>query len=187
MNTEADPPYPFQHEGPVLAVGNAWCLHEDLVRAQQLFPSASIMAVNGAAREVLANFLFSYHPERFIETGFDWIRHQRRLFGNEFTVHGSRCLPGMPWVEFWWNRSRGGGGSIWGARKVLKLLGFDPVIICGSPMIAGPYTGNHNLGGMMHIENVVNQYLSEIASDTDWHKGCYSMSGQTREILGSLP
>ena len=176
--------YPSQHSGPVFVCGNAACLPDDLERARKLFPPAQVIAVNGAAREVKADFLFSCHPERFIERGSEWIRHQRRLFGNTFTVHGASFKPDMPWVDYWWQEARGGGGSAWGARKVAKLMGFDTVVLCGCPLLPGNYTG-HRMGLNMTKPEIVSQYAAEIASDTDWHKGCYSMSGATKDILGS--
>ncbi|MEK7124980.1 MAG: hypothetical protein AAB864_01100 [Patescibacteria group bacterium] len=144
-----------------------------------------IIAVNGAAREVKAIALFSYHPQRFIERGSDWIRHQTRLFGPDFTVHGSRWEPDMPWVDYWWEAARGGGGSAWGARKLAWLMGFAPVILVGCPLLPGNYTG-HRLGLNMTKPEIVAQYAAEIESDIDWHQGAYSMSGRTREILGEF-
>ena len=184
MNTEANPLYTLAHDGVAFVCGNAACLHDDLERARKLFPSAAVMAVNGAAREVKADFLFSYHPVRFIERGSEWKRNQCRLFGNTFTVHGSKYLPDMPWVDFWWEGARGKGGSAWGARKVLGLMGFSPVILCGAPLVPMNYAG-YRPGMLMTQPEIVGQYAAEIASDTDWHKGCYSMSGATKDILGS--
>lgn len=143
------------------------------------------MAVNGASREIRANFLFSFHPERFVECGSEWIRHQRRLFGSAFTVHGAKFLPNMPWVDFWWERARGKGGSAWGARKVAGLMGFSPVVLCGAPLVPMNYA-SHRMGMNMTKPEIVRQYASEIESDIDWHEGAYSMSGRTREILGGL-
>ena len=185
MNNRSSPPYHLVHDGPAIVCGNAACLHDDLEIARKIFTSAAIMAVNGASREVRADFIFSYHPERFIEIGSEWKRHQRRLFGNTFTVHGASFKPDMPWVDYWWPLARGGGGSAWGARKVAGLMGFSPVVLCGAPLVPMNYT-NHRMGMNMTKPEIVGQYAREIASDVDWHEGCYSMSGRTREILGSL-
>lgn len=164
-------------------VGNAFCLDEDYRAAKKLFPSAPCIAVNGAAREVKALALFSCHPERFVEKGCEWIRHQQRLFGDDFSVHGSKYLPAMPWVAHWWPDARGAGGSAWGARKLAWLMGFEPVILVGCPLLPGNYAG-HKPGALMTRSDVVAQYASEIASDKDWHEGAYSMSGATKDILG---
>ncbi len=163
--------------------GSALCLHDDLARAWKIYPGAPVIAVNGAAREVKAFALFSYHPQRFIERGFEWIRHQRRLFGPDFTVHGSKMLPNMPFVQYWWKGARGNGSSAWGARKLASLMGFNKVILCGCPMVAGDYAG-YRLGGLMTQPDVTEQYAREIEADKEWHEDAFSMSGRTGEILG---
>ncbi|MCR4282380.1 MAG: hypothetical protein NUV72_05070 [Bauldia sp.] len=165
-------------------VGNAFCMQDDIDRARVLFPNAPVIAVNGASREVKALALFSYHPERFIEKGCEWIRHQRRRFGPGFTVHASKYVPGCPHVDHWWEGARGKGGSAWGARKLASLMGFGPVILCGCPLVPGNYA-NHRPGMIMTRAEVVGAYAFEIKADADWHEGCYSMSGATKEILGA--
>lgn len=151
-----------------------------------MFPKAPVIAVNGASREVKALALFSYHPERFTERGYDWIRHQSRLYGPGFSVHGSKFVPGCPSVQFWWEDARGGGGSAWGARKLAWLMGFNPVVLVGCPLTPGNYAG-HRPGMIMARVDVTEQYAAEIEADKDWHEGAYSMSGRTKEILGGLP
>lgn len=63
-------------------------------------------------------------------------------------------------------------------------MGFDPVILVGCPLTVGPYANHSNLGGMMHLPNVVDDMLRGIETDKEWHAGCFSLSGRTREILG---
>lgn len=180
----SSPSYPHRHSGPAIVAGNAWCLDDDIKAARVIVGDAPVIAVNGAAREVKAIALFSYHPQRFIERGCEWIRHQRRLFGDGFTVHASRHETGMPYVDHWWEDARGGGSSAWGARKLAWLMGFDPVILVGCPMLPGNYAGDRP-GMNMTRPEIVSQYASEIASDVDWLEGAFSMSGATREILGA--
>ena len=178
---------PFSFTGACIVAGNAWNLHEDLEAVRAKIGDVPVIAVNGASREVKAIALYSAHPQRFVELGCEWIRHQRRLFGDGFTVHSSnKSIHGdLPFVQHWWNIT-GGGGSAWGARKIAKLMGFSTVVLCGCPLTPGNYTG-HRLGMNMTKPEIVEQYASEIASDVDWHEGCYSMSGATRDILGCLP
>lgn len=177
---------PFSFSGTCIVAGNAWCLHEDLAKARKIIGDVPIIAVNGASREVKAIALYSCHPHRFMEKGSEWIRHQRRLFGEGFTVHSSNKTKhgDLPYVNYWWHIP-GGGGSAWGARKVARLIGFTKVVLCGCPLVPGNYTG-HRMGMLMSKQEVTDQYASEIASDTHWHEGSYSMSGKTREILGCL-
>ena len=71
----------------------------------------------------------------------------------------------------------------WGARKLAWLMGFEPVILCGCPLVPGNYAG-HRPGMIMTRAETMEPYLREIAADVDWHEGAFSMSGATREILG---
>ena len=182
----ANPPYSSRHSGPVLVCGNAWRLHEDLAEARKLFPQAPCIAINGAAKEVKAFALYSWHPHRFTKAPFSWIEKQRAYFGSGFSVHGARPYPDMPWVEHWWHPTKkGGGGSAWGARKMAWLMGFETVVFCGCPLEPGPYVGNHGLGGFMMQADIVQTYVDQIKADKDWHEGARSMSGATRNILGA--
>ena len=138
-----------------------------------------VIAVNGAAREVKAFALASQHPENFIARGAEWVRHQRRLFGNDFTTHATKPHPAVDYV---WD-IRLAGGSAWIARKIARYMGFDTVILCGCPMVTGNYAG-HRPGLLMSKPAVVDELLAQIKRDTDWHAGCYSMSGKTKDILG---
>ena len=182
----SSPPYPLRHEGPALVVGNAFCMADDLAAARAIFGDVPVIAVNGAAREVKAFALFSAHVSRFMEYGYEWIGHQRNLFGPGFTVHGARERPNMPWINYWWGAMPGGGGSAWGARKVAAFMGFNPVILCGCPLVPGCYAG-FRPGMAMADPAVVEPYRREVEADVDWHDGAYSMSGATREILGLWP
>jgi hypothetical protein len=77
--SQALPPYPHYHSGPCLVVGNAACLPDDIEKARRLFPEAPCIAVNGAAAEVKAFALYSYHPERFIT--HRWLEGARKVAG----------------------------------------------------------------------------------------------------------
>lgn len=179
LNPKAFPSYPFQHSGSVLVCGNAFCLHDDLARA----PNLPIIAVNGASGEIKADFLYTKHPIRFVERGYEWIGRQRKFHEN-FTVHGSKFHENMPHVQYWWEGARGGGGSGWGARKLSTLLGFDSVILCGMPLDPGGYASGR-LSKLMNKPDVIDGYRREIEADTEWHEGVLSMSGWTAQILGS--
>ena len=154
-----------------------------MARARAIVGEVPVIAVNGAARDVKAFAIYSQHAERFTQRGFDWIRHQKRLFGPDFTVHSARWRDGCPWVQYWWPEATGPGSSAWDARKVAWLMGFETVILCGCPLVPGPYV-DYRLGGLMHRADVVDSYLLAIAADVDWHPGVYSMSGRTGELFG---
>ncbi len=176
---------PFSFNGVCIVSGNAWCLHQDLTEARKIVGDVPVIAVNGASKEVKAIAIYSVHPQRFIERGYEWIRHQSRLFGDGFTVHSSNKEKNgdLSYVQYWWHIP-GGGGSAWGARKIAKLMGFTTVVLCGCPLTPGNYA-DHSMGMNMTKPEIVGQYAREIESDVDWHEGCYSMSGATKAILGS--
>lgn len=171
--------YPHKHFGPALVCGAAWCLHEDLKYARKTYPNASVIAVNGASGELKAQFLYSKHPSRMPQ----WIERQKQ-FGNDFTVHGSKYQPNMPWIQYWWSDARGGGGSAWGARKLATLLGFSPVILCGAPLDPGGYASSP-IAKLMRRQDVIDRFREEIKADIDWHENVFSMSGWTKEFLSS--
>jgi len=165
---------------PIIVAGNAACLFEDLAKAKAQYGDIPVIAVNGAAKEIPAPYLFSQHPTHFISHG--WIRKQK-LVNTYFEVYSNGEPEDLPYIDHWVDIPRG-GGSAWGARKLATLLDFDFVILCGCPLEPGPYVGNHNLGGYMHMENVVKDLQDAIAADTEWHQNCISMSGWTKELLG---
>lgn len=175
----AFPSYPFSHQGAVIVAGNAACLFHDLERARAVYPDAPVIAVNGAAREVNAFALYSKHPDRF--ESLRWAHHQRRKFGDDFSTHAS-----TEGADYCWPGTKGGGGSAWGARKMARFMGFELVILCGCPLVPGPYSDNSNLGGFMHRDDVVADLRAGIAADVDFHDGCVSCSGWTAETLGEL-
>lgn len=165
--------------------GNAWSLHDDLARGWAIYPDAPVIAVNGAAGEVKAIALYSKHPERFSNPGWQWAEYQQRRFGGGFTVHSSNQVghPTAGRVEFWWEDARGGGGSAWGARKLAWLMGFEPVVMCGCPLVAGNYA-SHKPGVLMAQDVVINRLRRQIEAEPEWHDGVSSMSGWTREFFG---
>ena len=114
--------------------------------------------------------------------GGHWIQKQYR-FHEDFTVHGSAFHENMPWIDYWWESARGGGGSGWGARKLASLLGFSAVILCGMPLEPGNYASG--LSKLMKNPEIIDNLRREIESDVDWHEGVTSMSGWTREFLCS--
>jgi len=153
-------------------------------KAATAYSDVPVIAINGASREVKAFALFSYHPQRFVEAPYRWIEWQRKKFGNGFSVHGTKSTNDMPFVDHWWPGTSGSGGSMWGARKLAWLMGFDPVILCGCPLVPGNYAG-HKLGMLMAHQDVIDRYRHEIQQDEDWHEGVISMSGWTQEFFCS--
>jgi len=177
------PPYSSCHSGPCIVAGSASCLFDDLKRVQEKYNNLPIIAVNGASKLVSAIALYSRHPERFIERR--WLESHRFFFGDEASVHADILATKKPTcVDYWWTGTWGGGGSAWGARKLAAYLGFDLVILCGCPLVAGPHIGGLSFASFMHDEDVIKDLRHGIEKEPEWHDGARSMSGWTAEILG---
>lgn len=183
------PPYPHRHNGPVLVCGFAWNLIDDVTEARKRYPSAPIIAVNGAAGAVKAQLLYSQHPLRMPK----WISQQRQRFGDGFEVHAAGkahratkmgVIPPMPWVDYYWDGIGSNGTSTWGARKLAASMGFDLVVLCGMPLEVGRYADGRGSKSFSQ-QQVVEHYRKKVERDIDWHPGCHSMSGWTRELLGA--
>lgn len=185
----AVPPYSRSHHGPVIVCGNAWCLFDDYKAATLLYPNVPVIAVNGAARNVRANFLFTQHPRKFST----WVGYQTSRFWDKFTTHAAgkahtRTNLGVkieewPLVDYWWDGIASGGTSAWGARRLAIALGFEEVILCGVPLVPGKYAE----GGISKSNNsqeTMEHYRGQIERDTEMHDGVFSMSGWTREFFG---
>lgn len=177
------PSYSFAHSGPVLVCGNAACLFDDVSRARSVVGDVPVIAINGAAKVIKADALYSKHPERFIT--FRWLDGQQFHFNTTPTIHADTRAKEKPaCVDYWWEGIWGGGGSAWDARKLAHYLGFDLVVLCGCPLVPGPYTNGGGIGGYMTDKNVVQDLRDGLEKDSKWHTGAYSMSGWTRELLG---
>lgn len=190
-NENALPPYPLRHSGPVLVCGNAWCLKDDFERARALRPEAPVIAVNGAAGQVRAEHLYSYHFSHFVRKG--WLDRQKRKFGDcHFTVHGpggrnpkvqAMRKRSAPWVDYWWPAARGGGTSAWCAVKLAGSMGFTEIVLCGAPIEQGVYADGR-MARDFNRREILDHYREYIQRDTDWHQGVKSMSGWTGDFFG---
>lgn len=180
----------FEHSGPVLVCGSAWCLSDDLALARAFYPDAPVIAANGAAEHVRADHLYSQHPLKIPR----WLSRHEARFGSRPVVHAGGashwrnnlgCVPETPWVDYRWYGVASKGSSGWGARRLAAALGFDLVILCGMPMDPGGYEG----GGISKVNtkpHVMDHYREHILRDTALHVGVLSMSGWTRTQFGSV-
>ena len=166
--------------------GNAWCLHDDLSAARKVkeLREAPVIGVNGSSRNTKLDFLFTQlHQDKLPQ----WIKYQKSWFHSDFTVHsngdGSEASK-YKWVNYWWQGVAGRGTSTWAARKVAKLMGFAPVILCGAPLSVGGYCGRElNARHFLH-EPSLEFYREGVLQDVEWHNDVFSMSGWTREFFG---
>jgi hypothetical protein len=192
-NHHASPPYPLAHSGTVLVCGFGPGFFEDLERARALRPDAQVIAINEACKAVRAFAIFTLHPEKLRR-----FREQQDLhFGKgHYTCHtgGKHCakMAGNPLLDYGWPAASGGGTSVWTAQKMARLMGFEERILVGAPLIHGNYADRSPAKGFREgwqrrdgKGEVLANYRAFVERDTDWHEGCYSMSGFTREVLGA--
>ena len=90
------PSYSVRHRGACLVVGSALSMAEDLIAARITFGDVPVVAINGASREIKADFLYSHHADRLDR----WVRkHCDGIFEQELWA----------WCRDadWWPRDRG--------------------------------------------------------------------------------
>ena len=183
----ATPPYTEEHEGVVLVCGHAFCFADDLQKAREIYPAAPAIAVNGAAGDVKAFALFTQHPIKLPK----WIKQQQDRFGGGFSTHAAgkhhiaTKLGHNPRLEVqhWWEYVAGRGTSVWAARVMAGLMGFDKIVLVGAPLEVGGYA-NGELSKLMMRDDVMQGYRDYVEQDTFWHDGAISMSGWTKDLLG---
>jgi len=177
--------YPHQHEGALLIVGTAWTMQEDFERARQLRPKAMVMGINRTAQFIKCDFLFSIDRENIGH----WRELQETSFGKgHFSYHsfeptGNKTVWDYPGVDYWWEKNEGNGTSAWGAAKIAARMGFDDLILCGVPLMPGPYTDGEPAPTFDDQRNIDNMRL-KIETDEYMHGIVSGMSGWTREFFG---
>jgi hypothetical protein len=199
----------------MLVVGSAPCLYEDIERALKLRPFASIMLVNGACTAIEnAEHVLAGHEEK--AEFFARERKARYPNGPQYRLHAcahphrKQMMSKMfPSVTDWWPHEVGAGAT--SASKGIRLafmLGADEVILCGCPMDQpGYFEGEakvpqhvscqrigdhgmaHGLGIPVQETRIVKAYRSRFKqlAETEFKGRVFSMSGFTREQLGSPP
>lgn len=191
FNDHAMPPYPHRHSGSVLVCGFGPGFYDDLDRAKQLRPGAAVIAVNEAVKAVDAFAFFTLHPEKIATR---WRPLRRQYFGTPIPVHsGGRSFEKrshIPGVDYWWRQAAGGGTSVWAAARMAKLMGFEERILVGAPLEYGNYADGNFAKSFRQGRkrddgrDILQGYRDYVANDIDWHEGCYSLSGFTRQVLG---
>lgn len=125
----------------MLVVGSAPCLFDDVARAFDLRPLASIMLVNGACTALeRAEHVLAGHEEKAEQ----FARERRARFPDAppWRLHGSchahrraECMRMFPAVTDWWPHEVGvGATSASKAAKLAFIMGCNEVILCGCPL-----------------------------------------------------
>lgn len=197
--------YQQQHRGCAIVCGAAPCLFDDLAKARQLRPEADILGVN-------------FTPSLVPEITHVWTQHAvhaqaiKASVSREITVHarprkfrggaGIWLLPvpdhkwafvDFRWPDlFWVSGSSGMAGALWARHG----LGYDEVIMAGSPLTKGSrqyatdYVAPANPGNGQDAPGYEDVQFDEWHKKIQSHKdsgradGIYSMSGTTMQILG---
>lgn len=182
----SQPPYPYQHSGPVLVCGNAWCLKQDLAEARKIqrLAAVPVIGVNGTARNISLDFLVTQlHQDKLRK----WRQYQEAWFHKDFTTHSNgdgSAAAEYPWVDYWWTDIAGQGTSTWAARKLAVYLGFTEVVLCGMPLSLGGYCGGDLNPRHFEHQPSLDFYRQGVLKDIEWHEEVSSMSGWTRELFG---
>lgn len=199
----------------MLIVGSAPCLYDDVAAALKLRPLASMMLVNGActAFENVEHVLAGHEEKAEF---FARERAKAFPNGPKYRLHASthphrkQMMQGMfPSVTDWWPHEVGvGATSASKAAKLAFLLGATETILCGCPMDQpGYFSGEakvpqhimcqrigdhgiaHGLGIPVQETRIVKAYRTRFKhlAETEFKGRVFSMSGFTREQLGSPP
>lgn len=195
LNRHACPPYPLAHSGTVLVCGFGPGFYDDLARARALRPDAPVIAVNEACKAVRAFAIFTLHPEKL---GRFRALQDLHFGAGHYTCHtgGKKCahVGRSPLLDYGWPEANGGGTSAWAAQIMAKLMGFEERILVGAPLVHGDYADKSPAKGFKEGKQrrdgkgeVLACYRAFVERDTDWHEGCYSMSGWTAGLLGMPP
>lgn len=193
----AIPAYPHEHAGTAIVLGSAACAPDDLNHARILRPTATIIAVNDAAKYLPVEHVYSLHVEQLE----GWARYQLEHFGRRALVHASERVnkrqdrSDFPWVDYWWVGTHCGATSAWAAMRMAKLMGFDEVVLAGCPLIGEggycvtptPNDETKSVGRVDADDPMVQRYRRRMAEYVEEGEGAgvLSMSGWTRELLGA--
>ena len=192
----------------LLVVGSAPCLHEDLAAARARYPDAEIMLVNGACAAVEdAQHVLAGHTEKAEE--FARAREQAFPFALPWRLHATQRAgknlirpEEYPSVTDWWGADCTSGATSAGKAALIAFqMGFDRVILIGCPLdgsgyFVGESAGIPQLRSCQRVGDprkqeaaTIRRYKKRMAelAETTFKGRVFSMSGYTRELLGSPP
>lgn len=191
--------------GTLIVVGSAPCLFEDVRRAQELRPFASLMLVNGACTAIEhAEHVLSGHTDKaeFFSAG----RKKKfpaappwRLHATIDMRHISEATQLYPSVTDWHGKDIcTGATSIAKGAKLGFKLGFEEIILAGAPMDGSGYSPSECLVGhnckrvgdpASQSHRVIEGYRIKLKrlADGEFKNKVFSMSGFTRDCLGEPP
>ena len=190
--THSIPAWPGS-SGTVLILGYSPTLHDDVKRAREIRDNPDIIAVNMAMTDYKADHLFSWHFDD-VKKLPKWRDIHLEKFGPALTHCPTqrdrdtgilKPVPeGYDWVDYWWKGATADGSGPWMANRMAKFMGYEERILCGVSMEIGGYANGHMASAFQRPHNI-DRFRKAIAAQTEYHEGTFSMSGWTRELLGS--
>lgn len=169
--------------GTLIVVASAPQAAHDLRNAMALRPRALIMAVNAGALVGPVDFVTSLDKAMLL-----WAQtEQRRRFGADpsrhlpyppmgrrvvhFHVHGEPAPEDQGFYDHAWPGTQCGATSAWCAVRIGKRMGFTEIILAGAPLSDPAYA---------EYAGRLEGYIAAGEGN-----GVTSMSGRTRDLLGS--
>jgi hypothetical protein len=175
-------------KGTVLVVGTAEPMMHDFLRARNHVmrkgkPAPVAIGVNRTCQFIAtdANFCLDRDNAEY----WKFVAINKSAKWHSCQPGGAFAHRSFPWIDAWWPGVAGSGTSAWGAAKVAFMMGFDSVILCGSPLEQGPYADGLYAKTFQDDMQTINQMRMLIEQDTWMHPHVSSMSGWTREFLGA--
>lgn len=188
----------------LLAVGSAPCLFDDVQAALALYPDASLMLINGAWTAYChVEHLLAGHTSK--SALFMAERLKRFPDAPAARVHATLSYPAQkqenPLVTDWWSQQYVTGATSAGkAARIGLALGYHRVVLCGCPLDpqVGYWSGEANVthDGCPRFDTpgnprrVITRYrdkMAVLAKQEPFKSHLFSMSGYSRDVLGSPP
>lgn len=139
-----DKTYSGIESGAVLVCGSAPCLLSEFEEVKKHRPDSKVIAINEACHGVYADFLVSYHADKFED-------FKRESLNPDITTHTGR-FPDDKYdaqVDYYWDEIWIGATSAGDAVQIAKKMGFSEIIMVGCPMNGGDgYFKKTDLGGV---------------------------------------
>jgi hypothetical protein len=149
---------------PLLILGSAPCLREDLAAALVLVEDPDFMIIGPKPYTMLGGavkpqYMACYHPK--------FIPEMKSEMGADVVAISHQNRPGVDMVVEYKRPS--GSSALLGVQAAL-LLGYDRIILCGCPLSDRRYNRQYSPGWKVAFDDVVGRVKS--------------MSGWTAELLG---
>lgn len=194
MTAINDKVYNIKHEGEtVIICGSAPCLIKEFEEVRKHRPAAKVMAINEAVAGVYADFLVSYHAEKFSY-------FKSLSLNKEVPTHTgkSRREEEEKLVDYYWSEIWIGATSAGDAIQIALKMNFAEIIMVGCPMNGGDgYFRKTDTGGICPRFGAPATLLGENADMVQVHKNkllilkskfdflrVKSMSGFTAQVFG---